>query len=268
MIKIPYGIAENIGWRESMEDEHAIYEDWEKGFFSAEIYDGHGGKSASRIASEMLTPYFLHAWSKESDKRIESRRKHIDIIREAYLAVDNYIIENRVGSGTTAAVFYIFENGFIASNVGDTRIVIGVLKGARTLTRDHRPGLADERERIERLGGAVITLDVPRVQGMLSVSRSLGDMQLKPFISSEPEITEGYFGRENDYAVLACDGVWDVLAAEDVIEFVRKSKNPQKGAEIVVDEALNCGSTDNVTVIVLDLRERTGRIENESMNIT
>lgn len=47
------------------------------------------------------------------------------------------------------------------------------------LTRDHHPGRDDEKARIEAAGGFVRVWGVPRVNGILAVSRSIGDVYLK-----------------------------------------------------------------------------------------
>ena len=268
LMKILIGISEDIGWREEMEDKYAIYQKPEKNFFSAEVYDGHGGKTAARIAAEMLTPHFLHTWAKESEKPLKRRRLEWELIREAYIAVDGYIVERGIESGTTAANFYIIGDRFIAANVGDTRIIIGTKQGVFVLTLDHKPDLPEERLRIEALGGNVIDYDVPRVQGILAMSRAIGDTGLKPYVSCEPRIAEGYLGKENDYVVLACDGVWDVLTPQGVLELVQRAEEPQKAAELVKTKALEEGSTDNITVVVLDLREYTGHLKRDTMKIS
>lgn len=50
---------------------------------------------------------------------------------------------------------------------------------AQELTRDHHPDRDDERARIEASGGSVIVWGVPRVNGILATSRSIGDVYLK-----------------------------------------------------------------------------------------
>lgn len=50
---------------------------------------------------------------------------------------------------------------------------------AEELTRDHHPGRDDEKARIEAAGGFVRLWGVPRVNGILAVSRSIGDIHLK-----------------------------------------------------------------------------------------
>jgi serine/threonine protein phosphatase PrpC len=262
-------LAHDIGWRDSMEDEHAIYQIPEKEFFSAEIYDGHGGRRAAQIAAETLTPNFLHAESRYPGGIGGERLGENENLRKAYMEVDKSIVDSGADSGTTAVTFYIIGGRFIAANVGDSRAIIGTKRGhCFALTVDHRPSLADEKSRIESLGGSITSLGTPRVQGVLAVSRALGDQKLKPYISSEPRVVEGHLGRENDFVVLACDGVWDVLSPTEVIKAVRTSKEPQAGAEKIKEMALDHGSKDNISVIVLNLRNYVPDIKEALMKIT
>ena len=266
-MNITYGIAEDIGLRPSMEDAHAIFDMQEEGLFSAEVYDGHSGKAAAYAASEILTPHFLSLLRSEGSKQADERRPDRDLLREAYLAADSYITDRGIQSGTAAATFHIIGDRFLAANAGDSRVIIGTRRNAVQLTFDHKPDVPAERSRIESLGGRVITYVVPRVQGMLAMSRALGDPVLKPYVSPEPRIVEGLLGSENDFAVIACDGVWDVLKPQGVIGTARDVGDPQAAAERIVAKALGAGSSDNVTVIVLDLRQYTAKIGREKMEI-
>lgn len=264
-MEILCGISAEIGFRSAMEDEHAIYEDRGRSFFSAEIYDGHGARGPAQIASQMLTPHFLHALAAELAKPMDARRAEADLIRDAYLAVDTHLVERRIRAGTCAVQLYLLGARFLAANAGDSRAVIGTGEGVAVLTEDHKPGVPAERSRIEALGGSVRVFGVPRVEGVLAISRALGDSCLKPYVIAEPRIEEGGLGRENDFAVLACDGVWDVLTPEEVMEAVRRKEDPQKAAEELTRMALDHGSTDNITVIVLDLRKYTASLKNRAM---
>lgn len=109
---------------------------------------------------------------------------------------------------------------------------------------------------------------VPRVEGILAISRALGDTCLKPYVSPEPRIVEGTLGTENDRAVLACDGVWDVLSPETVMKTARRYEDPQEAAENILKAARDAGSLDNITVIALDLRSCTTGLKNKKMKIT
>lgn len=266
-MNITYGIAEDIGLRPSMEDAHAIFDIQEEGLFSAEVYDGHSGKAAAYAASEIVTPHFLSLLRSERSKQADERRPDRDLLREAYLAADSYVVNRGIESGTAAATFHIIGDRFLAANAGDSRVIIGTRRNAVQLTFDHKPDVPAERSRIESLGGRVITYVVPRVQGMLAMSRALGDPILKPYVSPEPRIVEGLLGSENDFAVVACDGVWDVLKSRDVISVARDVGDPQAAAERIVAKALAVGTSDNLTVIVLDLRQHTAQLARRKMEI-
>lgn len=262
---ISVGISEDTGYRSSMEDEHAVYRRPDLQFFSAEVYDGHGGRKAAQVAAEMITPHVLHALSLEAKKPLRDQLSLSRLVKDAYKAVDIHLTQGRVESGTTAAGLYLRGDRFLAVNCGDTKIVMGTDEGVSELTADHKPDVPEELERIEQLGGYVISFGVARVMGVLAVSRALGDYSLKPFVTAEPRIVEGLLGRENDYAVIACDGVWDVLTPDVVIAMTRAVQDAQTAAENIKTTAIESGSTDNVTVIVLDLRTYVASLKRRKM---
>ena len=266
-MEIGVGISEDPGMRDRMEDEYAIYDRPDIDFFSAEVYDGHGGREAAHLASEILTPHFLNAWFMELEKTPGDRRPDETILREAYIAADEYITFRKIQGGAAAVTFYIIQDRFIAANAGDSRAIIGTKSGVEVLTLDHKPNLPEETSRIEALGGMVTLFGTPRVMGFLAMSRALGDADLRPFVICEPRIAVGFLGRENDFAVLACDGVWDVLSPETVIRLARAGASPQESAEIIKKTALDQGSNDNITVIVLDLRQHTKALNRDRMKV-
>jgi protein phosphatase 1L len=266
-MNISYGIAETIGFRKEMEDAHSVRDDERAGVFSAMVCDGHAGSLAARIAAEMLTPCFLYGEGAECGKRGGGRFAPEDL-RDAYLAIDRYIVAQQTASGTAVGTLYVCESRFLAANAGDVRIVIGDGPEAISLTVDHKPDLPGERARIEALGGRVVSYDVPRVQGLLSMSRCLGDAPLKPFVTAEPRIAEGVLGRGNDIAIIACDGLWDVLTSEEAVAIARNTTGPSEAATLLQIRAVEQGSTDNITVIVLDLRAYTARCERDRLYVS
>lgn len=249
---IRYGVADTIGSREQMEDAHAIRDEQEMGFLGAEVYDGHAGSLAAQIAARRLVSYLVRANPGGGLPSLTA-----EALREAYLAVDREIVASGTESGAAAATFYVQGQRFLAANAGDSRIVVAEGGNAIELTLDHRPDLPEERARIEALGGKVITLDMARVQGMLAMSRALGDAPLKPFVTPEPRIAEGSLGRSDELAVIACDGLWDVLTSGEAITMALTAATPDEAARLLRDAALERGSTDNITVIVLDLKPYT-----------
>ncbi|HPU30744.1 MAG TPA: PP2C family protein-serine/threonine phosphatase [Syntrophorhabdaceae bacterium] len=267
-MQIKAGIKSDIGYRDKMEDEYAIYEREKIYFYSAEVYDGHNGKGAAVICSEMITPYFLHLISEEIVKEQPDFSRFPKFIRETCISVDEFIVNKGIEAGTTIANFYILKDRFFSANIGDSRIVIGTYNGCETLTEDHKPDLPKEKTRIEAAGGFVIKFGVHRVQGELAMSRAIGDSHLKPYVIAEPFVVNGFLGKENDFVVVACDGIWDVLSADEAIDIARKTKEAQKAADTILSTATFRGSTDNKTVIVLDLRYYEEKNHHERFMIT
>lgn len=71
---------------------------------------------------------------------------------------------------------------------------------------------------------------IQRINGSLAVSRALGDYEYKnvegrgpceQLVSPEPEIFVRDRSENDEFLVLACDGVWDVMSNEDICNFIR-----------------------------------------------
>lgn len=73
-------------------------------------------------------------------------------------------------------------------------------------------------------------------------------------ISCEPEIIEKELSPDDEYLVLASDGIWDVLNNDQVAKFVSKAQDFVQCAKDLCSEALLCGSSDNITALVIDLK--------------
>jgi len=174
----------------------------------------------------------------------------------------------------------------LLANLGDSRgLVVRGRNGAparedeQTVdllaeTQDHKPSLPEERRRIVEAGGTVTGLfGPPRVDGDLSLSRAFGDFRLKTAadlaperqkISSQPDVYE-VTCRRGDMLVLACDGAFDVMTSLEVAALARQKLglsgpeaperpgDPAVAAEAVVQAALDRGTMDNVTCVVVQL---------------
>jgi len=132
------------------------------------------------------------------------------------------------------------------------------------LTEDHKPDSERERKRIQALGGQVEPASqggVARVQG-LATSRCLGSTSRRPFVSPEPDLLEYELKSDSQFVIVASDGVWDVLSDQEAVDMVFthiKAHNPKRGpkevlgsaAELIVQAALQKGSTDNLTCVIV-----------------
>lgn len=181
--------------------------------------------------------------------------------RSAFLKADQAFADDRSldsTSGTTVLTALIFGRILLIANVGDCRAVLGKQGRAIELSKDHKPNCTSERLRIEALGGAVYE---GYLNGQLSVARALGDWHMKcpkgspcP-LSAEPELQEIVLSEEDEFLILGCDGLWDVMSSQCAATIVRKEltlhNDPERCSRELVREALKRNTCDNLTVVVV-----------------
>jgi len=91
------------------------------------------------------------------------------------------------------------------ANVGDARIVLSRNGKALRLSYDHKGSDENEGKRISNAGGLILN---NRVNGVLAVTRALGDTYLKDLVTGHPYTTETVIQPDADeFIILACDGV-------------------------------------------------------------
>uniref|UniRef100_A0AAV2LKA9 Protein phosphatase 1B n=1 Tax=Knipowitschia caucasica TaxID=637954 RepID=A0AAV2LKA9_KNICA len=260
------------GWRVEMEDAHTAVvglphglADWS--FFA--VYDGHAGSRVANYCSGHLLEHILSGGADfgSSPCSVEGVK---DGIRSGFLNIDEYMrsfSDLRQGldrSGSTAVCVLLSPSHLYFINCGDSRAVLCRDSSVGFSTQDHKPNLPREKERIQKAGGSVM---IQRVNGSLAVSRALGDYDYKcvdgkgpteQLVSPEPEVCVlERAGDGDEFIVLACDGIWDVMSNEDVCEFVRSRlqvcEDLEKICNAVVDTCLHKGSRDNMSVVLVCL---------------
>lgn len=168
-------------------------------------------------------------------------------------------------SGCTCISVFLTPKDIICGNIGDSRAILVRNHTAVALSEDHKPTNPEESRRIRAAGGEVI---LDRVNGDLAVSRALGDFSFKTrsdlppiqqLISPEPEFKIIPRNNEVDeFLVIACDGVWDVMDNNDVAQYVCEKyaegvTDTGKLSELLIDRALELNSRDNLSAIVVTL---------------
>lgn len=265
------GITAKQGPRPTMEDTHVVYNSLIQAFpnlgeFYQEplafyaVYDGHGGIRTANLAQKILHKAVIES-SEFANKNIH---KALD---DAFTYTDRVILEKSAEEkwrdGSTAVVVLVTGNAVHVANAGDSEAVLAKRAGnakwdAILLSKKHSPAEPSEKQRIEKAGGGVF---YGRVCGSLAVSRALGDLDFKekPFVVATPFVHEYPTTEENEFLVLACDGLWDVMTYNEAVEFIgtRRLESNMSAQQVsleLVDCALKRGSMDNVSVIVVYLQ--------------
>ncbi|KAL4868079.1 hypothetical protein BDV12DRAFT_108035 [Aspergillus spectabilis] len=137
------------------------------------------------------------------------------------------------------------------ANVGDARVVLCRNGKALRLSYDHKGSDENEGRRIANAGGLIIN---SRVNGVLAVTRALGDTYIKDLVTGHPYTTETVIQPDLDeFIILACDGLWDVCSDQEAVELIRNVSDAQEASKILVDHALARFSTDNLSCMVIRL---------------
>lgn len=183
-------------------------------------------------------------------------------------------------SGTTAVVALIRGKQLIVANAGDSRCVVSESGKAVDMSYDHKPEDEVELARIKNAGGKV-TMD-GRVNGGLNLSRAIGDhfykrnKNLPPeeqMISALPDIKVLTINDDHDFMVIACDGIWNVMSSQQVVNFVQskitqktESGEPRSLSSIVEELLDRClapdtsgdgTGCDNMTCIIISFKPRS-----------
>lgn len=270
-----YGSISVIGRRRVMKDALAVAKIDHRNFFA--VYDGHGGSSVSSACRDRL--HHLLGQELEPWMRGGAGTGEVDWKRafaSCFMKMDEEVgaaaneMESWVNTvGSSAVVVIVGQEEIVVANSGNSRAVLCRDGVAIPLSRDHIPDRPDEKERVETAGGRVIDWNGCRVLGVLATSRSIGDHYLKPYMTSEPEVTISKTTKSCEFLVIASDGLWDVVSNECACEVVRRCLDAQirkvaegtsggpaaNAAALLAQLALARGSRDNITAIVVELNK-------------
>ncbi|GAM21626.1 hypothetical protein SAMD00019534_048010 [Acytostelium subglobosum LB1] len=256
-------MAETMGRRPTMEDAFTI-----RGNMAATgsanktdliaMFDGHAGAMAATYSCKWLPKIVKSLIDKYPSL------PPLQWIRQAYSEINahfkNYIATNTDRPelrfcGATAATVLLHNNHCYVSNIGDSRVVLCRGGQAQRLSFDHKPNDPHEEDRIRKLGGFVVSNQhTARVNGVLAVSRSIGDFYMEPFVISDPYLSITQLQPDDQFLIIACDGIWDEIEDQTACEVVLGAPSLAHAASRLRDYAYFKGSDDNITVIVVDLR--------------
>ncbi|XP_031270129.1 probable protein phosphatase 2C 27 isoform X3 [Pistacia vera] len=217
------------------------------------VFDGHGGTDAASFVRKNILKFIIE--DSHFPICVEKALKNA-FVQADYAFADSSSLD--ISSGTTALTALVFGRNLIIANAGDCRAVLGRRGRAIEMSKDHKPNCTSERLRIEELGGVVYD---GYLNGQLSVARAIGDWHMKnpkgsacP-LSAEPELHETLLTEEDEFLIMGCDGLWDVMSSQCAVTVARKElmlhNDPERCSRELVREALKRNTCDNLTVIVV-----------------
>jgi len=167
------------------------------------------------------------------------------------MSCDESLVVDARDSGTCALLAFFRGKDLWVAAAGDCRGIIGrrVESGELEvveMSRDHAVDVPEEKARLEANGGFVrmegydedgeiIPSRLYTAEGSgtpgLRVSRVLGDLNVKHLVSCEPEVRHRQLSGEDEFLILASDGVWEFMPNEKVLQVVDKSWKAKGRAE-------------------------------------
>ncbi|WFD39454.1 protein-serine/threonine phosphatase [Malassezia japonica] len=241
-----------------MEDAHLSILDFDdvpgQAFFG--MFDGHAGKFAAEWCRDHLAPILQEELHKHPQMDVR------EVLNNTFLHVDRQLeIDSEsagVRSGCTAVTSLLRvevddapekkeRRVLYTANVGDARSVLCRNGRAVRLTYDHKGSDEREAKRITEKGGFLLN---NRVNGVLAVTRSLGDFSMKEFVVGSPFTTSIELEEGDTFLIVACDGLWDVISDQDAVDHIVDVADPQEASEKLLKYALDNFSTDNTSVMV------------------
>lgn len=305
--RVKYGLSSMQGWRSSMEDAHAALPDLDSSTSFFAVYDGHGGKAVAKFCAKLLHKELLNDEAyMEGDLEIalrraflrmdemmrtnkkwreliwEDREKNDGIDDELFLmsgeneaetdAVSNEESDSDLEeptSGCTACALIIQDDKLVVANAGDSRCVMSKCGQAYELSKDHKPELEAEQDRILKAGGFI---HGGRINGSLNLTRAIGDMEFKrnnvlpaeeQIVTANPDVNTVDLSEDIEFIVIACDGIWDCMSSQEVVDFVHQQLKSQTKLSVISERVLDkClapsvggEGCDNMTIILVQLKK-------------
>ena len=238
----------SVGRRDNNEDTYNIITPSnDNDYYFIGLYDGHGGDFVSKYLRDNL-----------------KLPQNVDIksIQESIVNIQNDLSRDHPDKiqscGSTILGCVINYPELYTINLGDSRIILDRNNQAIQLTRDHKPADKYEMKRIKEMNGGNSLIkydesdDEYRV-GPLSVSRGIGDLDTKPFLSHNPAIAKYKLTNDDKHILMGCDGIWDVIENQEAVDLINNLDENLNKAKELSRLAYNKRSYDNLTSIIINL---------------
>ncbi|XP_031707258.1 protein phosphatase 1K, mitochondrial [Anarrhichthys ocellatus] len=249
------GSASVLGLRKQNEDRLRVARIHDNLLYFA-VFDGHGGPHAADYCYTFMEKFIRDALEDEDNLEKVLKKAFLDVDKALLTHLRYFNNASFLTAGTTATVALLRDGvELVVGSAGDSRALLCRKGGANKLTKDHTPDLKEERHRIQRFGGFVTWNSVgeANVNGRLAMSRSIGDFHLKASgVIAEPDTRRLTVQHANDsFLALTTDGINFLLSEQEICDVINQCQDPTEAADVIAQQALQYGSEDNATIIVV-----------------
>ena len=207
-------------------------------------------------------------------------KQYKEALIETFIEIDKQLMEEwemslitennvrRYEGGTTTCVALITEREVYVANCGDSRCVLSNKGTAIQMSKDHKLSSKVERNRIIRAGG---TIEAGRIDGILALPRSIGDLKFKSnqnlewdeqIVIAVPDVKVENLN-DVDFIFIACDGVWDCIGCQELVNLFSSHINENEKLSKTIGKLFNkilpdtidgSRGTDNMTGVIIKLK--------------
>ncbi len=245
-----------VGRREQNQDSILLLEiDKTRNIYFYAVADGMGGMGGGEVASEIVTRICKNYL--EEIFKIHENLKLKEILNEVIIEIDNEILrtteedKSLSGMGSTLTCLLIAGKNYVVGNVGDSRTYILDGKNIHQLSVDH----SYIEEYKQKYNGQVDEA-IQKKYGHI-VTKSLSGVHDEPDIF--PKEKDSYLLGEGTAFMLCSDGLLVNKNNNTTGNFIHKvcigTKNPKEAVEYLIKLAYHSGSTDNISVIFVEIGE-------------
>jgi len=234
------------------------------------VCDGHGGTEAA----EYVCSHLFNLISSQSHFEKDPEEAIVVGFAETEKGWHNYAQKEQIDGtvGTTVTTAIVLGNILFVANVGDSEAVLCSNGKAQVLTKTHVPSNSEERERVEREGGVIISdrhgtyrLGHPVWNASyvnLGVTRAIGDLYFKDteYVQNKksgliavPDIVKRELTQQDQFLLLCSDGFWDVITPEEAVQGVLNIIHEDSNSicKVLLELSNIRNAIDNVTVMLI-----------------
>ena len=260
---------QNIDSEALMEDKSKSIENFNNDINQMvfEIFDGHGGDEMSTYLQMNLAQIY-------KQNLLLNKGDIASSLKNAFVDADDEMknqlnVEGLGSTGTLVHIKWESENNLVvySANVGDSRVCLISPEHIIKLSYDHRTTDEKEKKRILESGLEIID---DRINGTLMLTRIFGNYEYKNYDENEEEensntdnkglICEPFISKinidlsfENQYLIIASDGIWDTISEEDIQRIIQTHTDTQQICSMIIKYCLKNEAWDNMSIFAVKL---------------